>query len=508
MSITSNLFFLFTAFWLLIYYLLPKRFQWVVLLIASYSFYVLASPKAAVFLVFSTLVTFYCAKAFDRIRERISDKKEASKAMRRIIVLGIVLDVGVLAVLKYTDFVVGNINAAAGTDIQLFHFILPLGISYYTLQSAGYLLDVYWGKHAAEQNVFKYALFVSFFPQLTQGPIGRYSHLMPQLTAERGFELKNIKYGIERIVWGLFKKMVIAEWVSVFRTAIFADPDQYAGITIFGVVIYSIELYADFSGGIDVVIGVAELFGIHMQENFKRPFFAVSIADFWRKWHISLGSWMKDYVFYPLSLSHGMKKLKKKAKKVFGRRTGSAIVIAIADIIVFALVGLWHGPTWNYIGWGLYNGIIIGFSVIMEERYTRAKKALHINDRSKGWYVFMILRTFALFNIGQYFDCVNSFGEAFHVIGLSVTHFDPSLFLTISSGKLGTAFTPYAILIIVISCVLWFIISVLQERGMCVRDKLSGIPIGVQLAIFLLIFVCIGLFSPMSASRGFIYAQF
>ncbi len=217
-----------------------------------------------------------------------------------MVTAGIILDLSLLAVLKYTNFVIENINLITNGHISAVNLILPLGISYYTFQTIGYLLDVYWGREEAERNFFKYALFVSFFPQLVQGPIGRFGRLGKQLTAEHVLDFHRIKYGLERVLWGLFKKMIIAEWASVFRIAVFSDPEQYSGIAIFGVLLYTIELYGDFAGGIDVVIGIAEMFGVKMDENFRQPLFSTSVSDLWRRWHISLGTWMKDYVFYPL----------------------------------------------------------------------------------------------------------------------------------------------------------------------------------------------------------------
>jgi D-alanyl-lipoteichoic acid acyltransferase DltB (MBOAT superfamily) len=436
------------------------------------------------------------------------EEKSKSKCMKRIVALGIILDIGMLGFLKYTNFLIENINIVTNRHLSMLSLILPLGISYYTFQTVGYLLDVYWGREEAEENLLKYALFVSFFPQLVQGPIGRYGRLAGQLTAERRLELHRIKYGLKRVIWGLFKKMIIAEWASVFREAIFAQPEQYSGIAIFGVLLYTIELYGDFAGGIDVVIGIAAMFGITLDENFRQPLFAVSISDFWRRWHITLGTWMKDYVFYPLTLSGGMRKLQKKAKAVWGRKKGRFVSVAISDLIVFVLVGLWHGPSWNNIGWGFYNGIIIATSGFLADTYQSWKTKLHINDKSKGYHLFMILRTFALFNIGQYFDCVNSVGEALQMVRYSLTSFHPSQFLQISSGKLGTAYTPYALLTLAIGCLIWFVVSVMKERGVDVEGRLAKMPLAAEFGIYLLLFISIPLFSPMSVARGFIYAQF
>ena len=217
---------------------------------------------------------------------------------------------------------------------------------------------------------------------------------------------------------------------------------------------------------------------------------------------------MKDYVFYPLTLSRPMTKLQKKAKSVMGRKKGRFFTIAVSDLIVFVLVGLWHGANWNNIGWGFYNGVIIATSGFLADTYRNWKDRLHINDKSKGYHVFMILRTYLLFNLGDYFDCVNSVGEAWKMIRYSLTSFHPSQFLLISSGKLGVAYTPYALLTLAIGCLIWFVVSVLKERGTDMEKALSRLPFAVEFLMFLLLLISIPLFSPMSVARGFIYAQF
>lgn len=508
MSLFSNSFIIFVMVCLLVYYIVPKRAQWIILLLFSYLYYMASSVPATLFLVFSTLVTYGCALWIQKVERTSEDKKKAKGIARRIIVLGLLLNFGMLGLLKYTNFFITNINLITKGQIDLLNLILPLGISFYTFQSSGYLLDVYWGKAEAEKNPFRFALFVSFFPQLLQGPIGRYSRLAKQLYAEHTFELHNIRFGIERIIWGFFKKMVLADWAGVYKDAIFADPDKFSGLAIIGVLMYSVELYGDFSGGIDVVIGVASMFGITMDENFKRPFFAVSVTDFWHRWHITLGTWMKDYVFYPLSLSKAMRSCGKFGKKVFGKKVGRTIPICVANLIVFFLVGVWHGPEWRFIAYGMYNGIIIAVSGLLAPSYVTVKNKLHINDKSKPWHLFMILRTFILVNISWYFDLAESWGQAAKMLRYSVTQFDPSQLLLISSGKLGTDFTPYALTILGIGVLILFIVGVLQENGIQIRNAINKTPWIIQFVVFMLLFICIPLFGPQAVARGFIYAQF
>lgn len=301
MSLVSNLFLLFVAVSVLVYYIVPHKFQWLVLLCFSYIYYLAGGIRYVGFILFSTLVTWGIALAVEK-----AEAGGSHKSARNFLVLGLILNFGMLGVIKYTNFMIENLNALFHMNLRGMEILLPLGISFYTFQSSGYLLDVYWKRCDAERNPVKYALFVSFFPQILQGPIGRYSRLAHQLYEPHKFEGKNITRGFERILWGFFKKMILADWAAVFVDAIFDNPDQYSGLAIFGVLFYTVQLYADFSGGMDVVIGIASMFGIELDENFKRPFFSISITDFWHRWHITLGTWMKDYVFYPVTLSKWM----------------------------------------------------------------------------------------------------------------------------------------------------------------------------------------------------------
>ncbi len=508
MSMTSNLFLIFLLSLLVIYYLVPHTVQWIVLLAASYVYYLAASAAAGLFLIYSTFVSWLGALGMERILKNSEDRKEGKKAARKYLILCLILDFGMLAFLKYTNFLIFNIGRLFHSDVSLLHLILPLGISYYTFQTAGYLLDVYWGRAEAEKNCFRFALFVSFFPQMVQGPIGRFEKLAPQLYTPHYFDRQIVNEGIIRIAWGLFKKMILAEWAAVFVDAIFAEPDRFSGIAVFGLLMYTVQLYGDFSGGIDVMLGVSCLFGIRLDENFRQPFFAVSISDFWQRWHITLGTWMKDYLMYPLTLSRWMNRLGKRCRKIFGKKKGRLVPVCISNLIVFFVVGIWHGASWNNIGWGLYNGVIIALSSLLAGEFALAKQKLHINDKA-GWYHgFMMLRTFILINISWYFDCADSFGQAMKMMRYSVTRFAPGELLEISSGKLGTAYTPYALLTLALGCLALLIVSILREKGIGVREKIAARPVPAVAALSLVLIVLIPMFGPMAAARGFLYAQF
>lgn len=370
MSLISMEFLIFVGIAVIGYYLIPKRFQWIWLLIFSYIYYASSGIKILFFLLYTTITTYGTGRLLDRVNHKELPRNEAKSRKRRILIGCLLLNFGMLAVLKYTNFAIENVNAIFHAGISFQKLILPLGISFYTFQSMGYIIDVYWGKYEAEKNPFRFALFVSFFPQLLQGPIGRFDRLARQLYEQHSFDLLKAQYALQLMLWGFFKKLVLADRAAVVVNQVFQNYTQYSGVTnIVAVLMYSIQLYMDFSGGMDVVMGVAALFGVELDQNFKRPYFATSITDFWHRWHITLGTWMKDYIFYPVSLSKWMGKFGKWSKKAFGKKTGRVVPICVANIIVFLVVGIWHGAAWKYIAYGLYNGLIIAISSLLAPLY-------------------------------------------------------------------------------------------------------------------------------------------
>lgn len=504
MSLVSNTFVLFVLAAVILYYLVPKRMQWVILLIFSYLYYLAGNAKYVLFILFSTVVTYSFALVIEGMRK----KENSAGKIRNILTVGIVLNLGMLGVVKYTGFFVGNINLLFHMDLKGLEILFPLGISFFTFQSTGYLMDVYWKRVEAEHNFFKYALFVSFFPQLLQGPIGRYERLAPQLYQSHDFKLYDLSYGLQRIIWGFAKKMIIADWAGVFADAIWGDLDKYNGIALFGLIFYGIQLYADFSGAMDVVIGIGNLFGIQMDENFRRPYFATSMADFWKRWHITLGEWMMNYVFYPVSLSRWMMKFGKWSKQKFGRKTGRVVPIALADMIVFFLVGIWHGASWKYVMYGLLNGVIIAFSELMGGNYRKWRTKLHIKGDETWYHIFAVVRTFILVNLRWFFDRSDTLSQGFYMIRQAATHFAPLQILEISAGRGGTAFVPWALLIIAVGCIVMVTVGAFQEKGYHIRESLMKLPLPVTVCIYLLLLVLIGMFGSTAAPRGFIYAQF
>ena len=490
------------------YYLIPKRFQWIWLLIFSYIYYASSGIKILFFLLYTTITTYGTGRLLDRVNHKELPRNEAKSRKRRILIGCLLLNFGMLAVLKYTNFAIENVNAIFHAGISFQKLILPLGISFYTFQSMGYIIDVYWGKYEAEKKPFRFALFVSFFPQLLQGPIGRFDRLARQLYEQHSFDLLKAQYALQLMLWGFFKKLVLADRAAVVVNQVFQNYTQYSGVTnIVAVLMYSIQLYMDFSGGMDVVMGVAALFGVELDQNFKRPYFATSITDFWHRWHNTLGTWMKDYIFYPVSMSKWMGKFGKWSKKAFGKKTGRVVPICVANIIVFLVVGIWHGAAWKYIAYGLYNGLIIAISSLLAPLYRKGFEKFHINPKSGAWHVVQILRTFLLVNISWYFDMAVSLSAAFAMMKSTVTGFSLATLTDGSLMMLGLDKLDYMIL--AMGCLVVFLISFLKERGIQIRESLGRKPLVIRWAVYGMLVFGIPMFGyVMTTTGGFIYAQF
>lgn len=540
MSYTTFNFFVFVLATVLAYFLFPvKKQKWVVLLAASYVFYLFAGYKYVVFILFTTLTTYLFGLWIDKIsrsskdilkknkkdwdREQKKKFKNSTKIKKRLVMaLVLVINFGILAFLKYYNFFAGSLNDVAGVfgfdfSAPALKLVLPLGISFYTFQSMGYIVDIYREKFVPEKNPLKLALFVSFFPQIIQGPISFYDQLARQLYEPHKFDFTNFKYGCELILWGYFKKLVIADRAVIAINAVTADYASYGGTAItFTVLLYALQLYADFSGGIDISRGIAKIFGIEMAENFKRPYFAKNINDYWRRWHITLGAWMKNYLFYPLAMSNLFINASKKMKNSkFGATKAGAHIAkvlptSIASLIVFLMVGVWHGANWKYVAFGLWNGGIIMLSILLKPVFEFVQKKLRINVHSFGYDVFQMLRTFIVVLIGYVFDIAPNFTGAVDMIKRSVfnQNFSEGR-LQISTLGLGKK----DCLILLVGMMIIFTVSVIQERNSAatLREILDRKSIVLRWGLTLLCMLTIvvfGIYGPGYNPAEFVYMQF
>ncbi len=528
MLFTSYGFIAFLAVLFLAYYCVPKKWQWGLLLAASYVFYAFAGWECLIFILVTTLSAYFIARFMEREtrkeerylaehRERM-DKEErkkykaVSKKRRfRILLCGLFLNFGILAVLKYTGFIVFNLNSVltslGGKGVAVPELLLPMGISFYTFQTMGYLIDVYRSKTEAEKNPARLALFVSFFPQLVQGPISRHSDLAAQFYAPHPFEVRRFTYGLQRILWGYFKKLVIADRILIAMRVLLDEPEAYAGgYVVLLILLYSVEIYADFTGGIDITIGIAEALGIRLAENFDRPFSSGSTKEYWRRWHITMGSWFTDYVFYPISVCKPMMKLSKASRKLLGNKIGKRVPVYLATVVTWFLTGLWHGAGWNFIVWGLLNCLVILVSQELEPLYARFHGRFPRLTSTWGYGKFMAVRTFLLMGLIRSLDCYRDVGMTFRLWGsmLTVWNYDE-----VFSGlfKLGLGGADFIILLA--GCLLMAAVSSVSARG-GVRKRLYDKPVlsWVLCGTLFIVILLFGAYGIGYDASQFIYNQF
>ena len=512
------------------YYIIPGKYQWIYLLIASYVFYWFADPYYLIFIFFTSLSIFFCARRISELRIKYNEEYESVRASldkeqrreyktaskrheRRYMLLALVLNIGILAVLKYTNFAISNMNGISKLfnrplDIPYRDIILPMGISFYTFQAVGYLLDVYNSKYEAERSFLRLALFVSFFPQLVQGPISRYSDLSKSLYERHEPDKKNITYGLQRILWGYFKKLVIADRILAAVNAIFHDPDIYYGIFVFiGMIFYALELYADFTGGIDITIGIAQTLGIEVAENFQRPFFSKNVKEYWKRWHITMGTWFTDYIFFPLSVSKTMQRFNKFSRAHFGNYVGKRLPVYICSFVVWFTTGIWHGASWNFIVWGLGNYVIIMISDEISPMYDRFHSKFDVRDRQ--WYkLFQIIRTFILMSCLRLFDCYRDVPLTLRMFG---TIFFKCNLLNVNAQLIkGLNLMTQDYIILATGTLILITVSLIQRTG-SVREKISGLPFAGRYVIWFGLFLITILFGAYGVGYDetqFIYNQF
>ena len=532
MVFNSLTFLLFVFAVILAYFVFPKKFQWIVLLLASYIFYLISARELVIFLLFTTITTFYTGlllgRTNDKFKQIIADsgdsitkeqKKqyaaENKKKKWTILLITLIVNFGILAFMKYSNFLALNTNSLLSflsVDVTLptLNLLLPLGISFYTFQSASYVIDVYRGKFQPDKNIAKFALFVSFFPQIVQGPISRYDNLANQLYDNHKFEYTRSKFGAQLILWGLFKKMVIADRAAVIVNLVFNNYKDFDGITIFiAAMLYTIQVYCDFSGGIDIARGVAQILGINLINNFERPLFATSIADFWRRWHITLSAWMRDYIFYPLSLSKSFSKLGKSSRKILGNYLGKLFPTFLAMLITFLIVGIWHGASWKFVAYGLYNGILIFSGILFDPLNAKIIAKTQIRTDCFSWRFFQITLTFLLVCVGRYFSRAPSFMTALKMLKKTFSTFNPWVLMDGSLYKLGLDKHDFNLLLVVI--VILVIVDIFQENGYSLRKSISQQNLVFRWLIYLAAIFAIlifGMYGIEYNNVNFIYMGF
>jgi len=521
MQFTSLSFLIFAAVVLTAYYLPSQNRRWVILLLASLYFYLQAGAVYLAFLLFTAVSTYlatcYMGRNLEKqdawlkenklslSREEKKQYKAAVKGKNRLaLILCLVLNFSILALCKAALLA----PVAEGLKAGRLGFLtlgLPLGISFYLFQSMGYVIDVYRGTVLYEKRFPRLLLFVSYFPQLIQGPISKFSQLAPQLYEGRSFDGRQVSFGLQRLLWGYFKKLVIADRIAAAVIVLRGEAFGGAGFFLL-TVFYAVQLYADFTGGIDMALGLSEALGIRLPENFIRPFFSKNIAEYWRRWHITLGEWMKSYIFYPISVSGPMLKLSKSARAKFGS-FGKRLPVYAASLATWFVTGIWHGLTPNFILWGMMNCAVIVISEELQPLYDRFHSRFHLKE--KKWYgCFEMVRMFLLMNFIRIVDLFPNVSDYFAGLGSLFTAPNLKLLTDGTLLSLGLSGLDYGILLFGIG--LMFTVSMVQEKKGSVREYLWEKPLlRYALVIGLLIITLLmGSYGIGYNASNFIYNQF
>lgn len=475
MNFIQGVFLLFLLIGIIVYYSIPKKGQWIWLLLLSMFFYLYASPKLCVFLLFSTVTSFVWAKYFTK---------------SRFLFWGVIVaNTGLLFGLKISAS--GSVLAAY-LHLDRFAFLLPMGISFYTLQIISYMVDVRRGKCGAENNFWHYLLYVTYFPHIIQGPIPRFEQLHNQLFEKHRFDYVSFVAGFELMLWGYFQKLVVADRANIIVNRLFGEYENYPGMyMILAGVLYSVQLYADFNGCVCIARGVSEMFGITIGNNFHHPYFAESIKDFWHRWHMSLSGWLRDYIYIPLG---GNRKGKL-------RKYGNILV-------TFLVSGLWHGIGLHYIVWGLLHGLyqVIG-DVLMPVR-DKLVSLFHVDRNAFSHKLFKRLVTFVLVMLAWVFFRASGVTQAIRMIKSMVTTFNPWILWDQSLYMLGL--DAKNVWLLFAGILVMFIVSLLQTK-ISLRKKLmeQGIVFRYML-VYIAIFVILifGIYGPGYDAAQFIYGAF
>ena len=499
-----------------IYYIVPLKHRWIVLLCVSLAFNLFINRYLLVYAIMTAIGVYFSARGIQKRNYIASicelneeDKKKIKKQNKASMVLTILFNLAILGFLKYFNFFGNTIFSlinlfGAGLKFKALNLVLPLGISFYTLTAIGYLVDVNRKKYPAESNFFKVLLFIVFFPTLVEGPFLRFDQDGRELFEGHKANYKGIMHGFQRILWGLFKKYVIADRVFLLVNTISSSPFEYTGLaSLFFILGYTLQLYADFSGFIDIVIGIGELFGIKLPENFKQPFFAKGAQEFWQRWHITLGTWFKEYVFYTVALTDGMKKFSKAIKKKHKNHFTKILPSIVALFCVWICNGLWHGPEWKYIVYGLYYFVIISLGMLCEPLFKKMWSKMKINPNCTVLNIFRHVRTLLIIFIGETIFGANTLPDAVQILGSVFVPYHGSLL------ELGLDWKEFVIL--GVGVIVLIVVGILKEKKINIRDAIDKLALPLRWTIYIsaIVFIVIfGAYGTQYSLVPFMYGGF
>ena len=523
MAYNVNSYYIFLLIVMLAYQLTPRKKRWYILLVASIAFFLLISKQLIIWCLITAGITYGIARIIDRyqcelktINRKDKDARGAVQhRMKRILQLGLLGTVGILVGLKYTAFTVETVQKVirqlgGTTSFSIGKILVPVGISFYTLQAVSYLLDVYWKREKAETNFLRVLLFLTFFPTLMEGPILQWSDTKDTLYEGEPITWESFSQGGIRIAWGLFKRMIISDRLNTVVTILYLPKNKFTGIMILlTAVVTTIQLYFEFAGTIDIVIGSARIFQIRLPENFRQPFHSQSAAEFWRRWHITLGRWFKNYIFYPVTTSNLVKKWNKFGRKKCGKYITMVGTSAMALFPVWILNGLWHGPKWPYILYGIYYFIILLAEVALQPVGAWMRRMIRVSDDNIWIQRWHMVRTWGIIVTGEMLFRAVSFRQFKRLVcSLFVGPFIPDRIVSnLMSLKLdlGDWFVVLAGIIIV------FVVEYFLEKKPDLLEEIPALPIVPRWSIYYATIIAILVFGAYGAGYqtvDLIYAGF
>lgn len=465
-----------------LYFLIPKKYRWIILLLTSIVFYVFNS-KWLIFFLGASLISIYFSG--------IAIKKFTHKK-KLILIISILFNLGLLIYLKYTGFLLDIFSAIIHTNFSFqTHLLLPMGISYYTLEAISYLVDVYYEKVEPEKNLAKLALFLLYFPYILEGPISRYKEMKKTLYDGKLATYNEYRKGLILILWGYFKILVIADRCAILINTVFTN--HYTGLdALLAIILYTVQIYAEFSGCMDIVMGTSNLFGIPLKDNFNAPFFSETVEEFWRRWHITLGTWLKDYIFYPISLCKTNMKLILKSSKVKNPQIAKLMRVALPMFFVWITMGLWHGASMKYVIYGLYYYIIMLFEILFVQP-----------SNNKFRKIMGIIRTTLFVLFGMLIFRSSTITEAFQIVC--------SIFMNTSKAIMDLGLSiPELILLFICILVLYFV-DYFKYHHIDLLERLEQKKLAFRWMIyFLLLFALLtfGIYGANYNPSDFIYGGF
>lgn len=511
MAITSFYFLCFFSAILIVYYLIPAKLQWCLLLVCSIVYYLLSGNGVLILYPVVSVTTCY---AGIRLMEAVPE--EQTKRRKQILAGTILANVGILVALKYVNFGINTVNGIAklcgfrGELLRGMDLLVPLGVSFYTFSLIGYVVDVYYKIAKPQGNYLKLMLYGMYFPAVISGPILKYREHGEQFFAPHRFDYGQAARGLQRMVWGFFKKLVIAERLGTLVDTVYGGYTEYPGVYIwFATMCYAFQLYTDFSGCMDIVLGMSESLGILLPENFRTPFFARSVAEYWRRWHITLGVWMKEYVFYPILRTPFFTDLNQSWRKKFGKKKGKQYATFAAMFLLWLTVGIWHGGDWKFvIGSGLLHWCYIVLEELLEPPCGRFMKKCRIDPEGRPVNLLRVVRTFVLVCIGDLFFRAASVKDAFAMLGRAASVWNPQILWDGSLLELGLEGVEMAI--VALALLLLAAVSLLQQKG-SVRERIGGLPLPARWILwYALLFgvILFGCYGPGYSASEFIYQGF